>query len=594
MASDTPPTYNDVVSDRRNVITENVDSLSKGLNSAADVIRAKTDSKSSSKGAGQSAKEYPSVRETKNALESTYAPGRPGADEGRVDPSSLTQPYHMMEDSKPFSYIPMNNGGSRPGSRSSQRPRAGGLESPSLLRRIMGQGEEDEVQSEADFPPPPSSKESTPAVNSNEAASAYNGDRGQAQAQAAHQLAELQQKQAQLLLEQQQQLLQRQHQLLQQQAKLTSAPSAPSPTPSSVTSPPSYTNYLLKKPGESDEEATVTWLERQQSKLKERREVERRRVQRNNTSNKFLMNELKPSLKPLPAVESPVSEVAAEPPKPQPVNLDNMSTETLEKVYQQMVKMQLASSNTATTARMEERAFHTSTPRMPNQPNLSRQMSDASYDRVRPMVAVGRRLRYDSESETELGSFYYGGDGGGLVTHNGVAVGGGAGVVGGVPMYGSSNSIDHLHLGSLPGSRPITPGFPTGAAPGVHHMHLRPPGGGGGGYHLYARGLHEGGGRASPGAGSLYQSAPTPQRASSRAGSVSSEPADVAAHHVKMAKENYKFWYKPNISREEAIAVLKSGAPGAFIVRDSNRDVAKVFEFPFLFWDNMYFSFNYK
>ena len=79
LASDTPPTYNDVVSDRRNVITENVDSLSKGLNSAADVIRAKTDSKSSSKGAGQSAKEYPSVRETKNALESTYAPGRPGA-----------------------------------------------------------------------------------------------------------------------------------------------------------------------------------------------------------------------------------------------------------------------------------------------------------------------------------------------------------------------------------------------------------------------------------------------------------------------------------------------------------------------------------
>lgn len=559
LASDTPPTYNDVVSDRRNVIAENVTSLSKGLNSAADVIRARTDSKSKS---GQSAKEYPSVKETKNALESTYAPGRPGADESRVDPSSLTQPYHMMEDSKPFSYIPMNNGGSRPGSRSSQRPRAGGLESPSLLRRIMGQGEEDEAQSEADFPPPPSSKESTPAVNGNGAASAYNGDRGQAQAQAAHQLAELQQKQAQLLLEQQQQLLHRQHQILQQQAKLTS----PSPTPSSVTSPPSYTNYLLKKPGESDEEATMTWLERQQVKLQERREVERRRVQRNNTSNKFLMNELKSSLKPLPAVKSPVSEVPSEPPKPQPVNLDHMSTETLEKVYQQMVKMQLASSNTATATRVEEQPFHTSTPGMSNQPSLSRQMSDASHDRVRKMVS--RRLRYDSESETELGSFYYGGDEcGGLATHNGVAISG-AGVGGGGPVYGSSNSIDHLHLGSLPGSRPITPGFPTGAAPGVHQMHLRPPGG----YHLYARGLHEGG-RASPGAGSLYQSAPTPQRASSRAGSVSSEPADVAAHHVRMAKENYKFWYKPNISREETIAVLKMGAPGAFIVRDSNRDV---------------------
>ena len=71
--------------------------------------------------------------------------------------------------------------------------------------------------------------------------------------------------------------------------------------------------------------------------------------------------------------------------------------------------------------------------------------------------------RYDSESETELGSFYYthGGGGGAPATNNGVAVAG--------PVYGSSNSIDHLHLMgaascSLPGSRPITPGFPTASA----------------------------------------------------------------------------------------------------------------------------------
>ena len=143
LVSDTPPTYNDAVSERRNVIAENVDSLSKGLNSAADVIRARTDS-SSKVAAVQGAKEFPSVKETKSALESTYAPPGRG-DEDKVNPSSLTQPYHMMEDSKPFSYIPMSNGGSRPGSRSSQKPRAG-LESPSLLRRIMGQGgEEDEA-----------------------------------------------------------------------------------------------------------------------------------------------------------------------------------------------------------------------------------------------------------------------------------------------------------------------------------------------------------------------------------------------------------------------------------------------------------------
>ena len=70
LVSDTPPTYNDAVSERRNVIAENVDSLSKGLNSAADVIRARTDSKPSSSKVAvvQGAKEFPSVKETKSAL----------------------------------------------------------------------------------------------------------------------------------------------------------------------------------------------------------------------------------------------------------------------------------------------------------------------------------------------------------------------------------------------------------------------------------------------------------------------------------------------------------------------------------------------
>lgn len=63
----------------------------------------------------------------------------------------------------------------------------------------------------------------------------------------------------------------------------------------------------------------------------------------------------------------------------------------------------------------------------------------------------------------------------------------------------------------------------------------------------------------------------TPQsHASSRRGSFSSEPADVAAHNVQMAKDNYKFWYKPHISRDEAINLLRPRPPGTFIVRDSN------------------------
>ena len=77
---------------------------------------------------------------------------------------------------------------------------------------------------------------------------------------------------------------------------------------------------------------------------------------------------------------------------------------------------------------------------------------------------------------------------------------------------------------------------------------------------------------------------------SSRRGSVSSEPTDVAASHVRLVrletvaslflkfysgfflqvKENHKWWYKPHITREDAINLLKSQNPGTFIVRDSN------------------------
>uniref|UniRef100_A0A1B0FLB3 SH2 domain-containing protein n=1 Tax=Glossina morsitans morsitans TaxID=37546 RepID=A0A1B0FLB3_GLOMM len=48
-----------------------------------------------------------------------------------------------------------------------------------------------------------------------------------------------------------------------------------------------------------------------------------------------------------------------------------------------------------------------------------------------------------------------------------------------------------------------------------------------------------------------------------------SEPQEVAAHLVKFAKDSSKFWYKPNLSREEAIALLVNASPGTFVVRDS-------------------------
>ncbi|XP_006876565.1 PREDICTED: tensin-3-like [Chrysochloris asiatica] len=39
---------------------------------------------------------------------------------------------------------------------------------------------------------------------------------------------------------------------------------------------------------------------------------------------------------------------------------------------------------------------------------------------------------------------------------------------------------------------------------------------------------------------------------------------------VKFVQDTSKFWYKPDISREEAIAMLKDKEPGSFIVRDSH------------------------
>lgn len=40
--------------------------------------------------------------------------------------------------------------------------------------------------------------------------------------------------------------------------------------------------------------------------------------------------------------------------------------------------------------------------------------------------------------------------------------------------------------------------------------------------------------------------------------------------NVKFVQDTSKFWYKPDISREQAISVLKDKEPGSFIIRDSH------------------------
>uniref|UniRef100_A0A4W5Q8Z1 SH2 domain-containing protein n=1 Tax=Hucho hucho TaxID=62062 RepID=A0A4W5Q8Z1_9TELE len=41
-------------------------------------------------------------------------------------------------------------------------------------------------------------------------------------------------------------------------------------------------------------------------------------------------------------------------------------------------------------------------------------------------------------------------------------------------------------------------------------------------------------------------------------------------HTVKFVQDTSKFWYKPDISRDQAITMLKDREPGSFIVRDSH------------------------
>ncbi|GFN99936.1 tensin, partial [Plakobranchus ocellatus] len=67
------------------------------------------------------------------------------------------------------------------------------------------------------------------------------------------------------------------------------------------------------------------------------------------------------------------------------------------------------------------------------------------------------------------------------------------------------------------------------------------------------------------------QSSPSVYFGLSRRGSLSSlADSDMVHTTPKFVKDTSKYWYKPNISREEAIQMLKDKMPGTFVIRDSN------------------------
>ncbi|KAH9523953.1 hypothetical protein Btru_047616 [Bulinus truncatus] len=76
----------------------------------------------------------------------------------------------------------------------------------------------------------------------------------------------------------------------------------------------------------------------------------------------------------------------------------------------------------------------------------------------------------------------------------------------------------------------------------------------------------------SPGPHSMTgQSSPSVYFGLSRRGSLSSlADSDMVHTTPKFVKDTSKYWYKPNITREEAIQLLKDKQPGTFVIRDSN------------------------
>ncbi|XP_071112259.1 tensin-3-like isoform X3 [Haliotis cracherodii] len=79
-------------------------------------------------------------------------------------------------------------------------------------------------------------------------------------------------------------------------------------------------------------------------------------------------------------------------------------------------------------------------------------------------------------------------------------------------------------------------------------------------------------GALSPGPHSMTgQSSPSVYFGMSRRGSLSSlADVDMVNNTARFVKDTSKYWYKPNITREEAIVLLKDKQPGTFVIRDSN------------------------
>ncbi|KAK3908941.1 Tensin [Frankliniella fusca] len=185
---------------------------------------------------------------------------------------------------------------------------------------------------------------------------------------------------------------------------------------------------------------------------------------------------------------------------------------------------------------------------------LSRQKSDSSFDRERPFVAVKRgfeqRSKYESpQRDDSCSSWRSDEDRFSRPQTPAFPV---------QPRTPYSNNGHQFDSAGLPPKSPTTQRKDRSPSPMSD---------------MQGQGIYMQHSPKSPVGANGGQSSPTVYSVHSRRSSTHSNsepPQEVAAHHVKFVRDTSRFWYKPNISREDAIGLLRDAPPGTFVVRDSN------------------------
>jgi len=344
---------------------------------------------------------------------------------------------------------------------------------------------------------------------------------------------------------------------------------------------------LIKHMNGTDEEASMTWLQKQQHKLKDRRDIHRRRESRDRDGD--LMHELRTSLTSARLEgDYRMTTVPKSIPEPHTYVAQNnkvSSSGNISTLNQLMMSQQLSTtknqsiiSNSMTNQtpssyqydyRQKQQNIPQPTQQLVSPTLLQRQKSDTSYDRLRPIFGTNRRMRHESESEANTSlnnSTIVQYPTNGYYQHPRTSS---TTSIDSSPIFLTTNGVNSSN-NSLPNSRPITPGFPCSqpTTPYFNQSSNSFP------YNSIQQqilqrvnGIQR---SSSPAGGISNYGASTPRRGSISSTRSSEQPTEVSSSHVKRTKENHRFWYKPTISREEAISMLRVQLPGAFVVRDSN------------------------